>query len=222
MSQMLRTEALRGQIDDLAHVVSKDCLADPLTKSSADSGPLENAVRTGWLPNCEKQPRFRELVQGKHKAYGADPRQAVAKWVCGNLAYASTITHFLDIPIHNEVWRTFSTTKDWIQNNFMLRHGTRKVGRPNPMRRKKGKKKKMKTKSGRRSRRYTRVQTKGDDDDEDDDHPSIPNLNLRGGECLPESAESKTGGWPQPATRTKEMCSLRSPSGTSSWPRSWA
>ena len=35
MIQMLRTEAFSGQIEDLAHVVSVDCLSDCLTKASA-------------------------------------------------------------------------------------------------------------------------------------------------------------------------------------------
>ena len=35
MIQMLRKESCSGSLDDLAHVVSADCLADALTKLSA-------------------------------------------------------------------------------------------------------------------------------------------------------------------------------------------
>ena len=47
MIQMLRHESLSGGIDDLAHVVSQDCLADCLTKMSAKADYLIKAVDSG-------------------------------------------------------------------------------------------------------------------------------------------------------------------------------
>ena len=46
MINQLRHEACSGSIGDLAHVVSEDCLADPLTKSSAKHIYLFNAVES--------------------------------------------------------------------------------------------------------------------------------------------------------------------------------
>ena len=37
MIQMLRQEARCGQMHDLAHVLTQDCLADPLTKKSVSA-----------------------------------------------------------------------------------------------------------------------------------------------------------------------------------------
>ena len=53
----------------MAHVVSADCLADPLTKNSAKADALVKAVDTGVLPNVDKHPPFREMMQNRHKAY---------------------------------------------------------------------------------------------------------------------------------------------------------
>ena len=46
MINMLRHEALSGRIDDLAHVVSGDCLSDCLTKTSAKADALIKAVNS--------------------------------------------------------------------------------------------------------------------------------------------------------------------------------
>ena len=67
MIQMLRKEACSGNIDDLAHVSSEDCLADCLTKASANPTNLINAIMTGNLKNIDCHKPFREAVQ--HKAY---------------------------------------------------------------------------------------------------------------------------------------------------------
>jgi hypothetical protein len=67
MIQMLREEACSGSIADLAHVVTVDCLADCLTKASANSQNLRTAVMTGTLKNIDCDLPFRELV--KQKAY---------------------------------------------------------------------------------------------------------------------------------------------------------
>ena len=70
MINQLRAEAFSGAIDDLAHVVSADCLADCLTKTSARADALIKAVNTGVLPNLDRHPPFRQLMQLRHKAYG--------------------------------------------------------------------------------------------------------------------------------------------------------
>ena len=67
MIQMLRKEACSGSIADLAHVVTADCLADCLTKASANSLNLRTAVLTGVIQNIDCHKPFRELV--KQKAY---------------------------------------------------------------------------------------------------------------------------------------------------------
>ena len=56
MISQLRTEVLSGDIDDLAHVVSIDMLADCLTKSSAKPDALIQCIAKGALPNCDKHP----------------------------------------------------------------------------------------------------------------------------------------------------------------------
>ena len=50
MIQMLRQEACSGQIEELAHVVSADCLSDWLRKASAKPDSLIKAVTTGVIP----------------------------------------------------------------------------------------------------------------------------------------------------------------------------
>ena len=46
MIQMLRQEACSGQTHDLAHVLTKYCLADPLTKKSVSPSLLISTVQT--------------------------------------------------------------------------------------------------------------------------------------------------------------------------------
>ena len=67
MIQMLRKEACSGQIEDIAHVASADCLSDCLTKASAKSNALVKALPTGVLKYMDMHPPFRTLP--KHKAY---------------------------------------------------------------------------------------------------------------------------------------------------------
>ena len=54
MINQLRHESCSGSIDDLAHVVSADCMSDCLTKASAKPDALIKAVNTGCLPNIDK------------------------------------------------------------------------------------------------------------------------------------------------------------------------
>ena len=96
MSTQLRTEAISGAIDDLAHVVSLDCLADPLTKNSAKPEFLIKAIATGLLPNVDRHPPFRELMAGRHKAY-------LSSWIVMNLARPSDIYTLLGQPAHRQV-----------------------------------------------------------------------------------------------------------------------
>ena len=49
MIQMLRKEACSGAIADLSHVRTEHCLADCLTKRSANPKNLLTSVQTGWL-----------------------------------------------------------------------------------------------------------------------------------------------------------------------------
>ena len=58
MINQLRHESCTGSIDDLAHVVSADCLADCLTKTSAKADALVKAIDTGNLQNVDKHPPF--------------------------------------------------------------------------------------------------------------------------------------------------------------------
>ena len=73
MINQLRHEACSGSIDDLTHVVSEDCLADPLTQNSAKPTALIKAVDTGVLPNVDKHPAFRGFMHHRHKAYASEP-----------------------------------------------------------------------------------------------------------------------------------------------------
>jgi hypothetical protein len=67
MIQMLRKESCSGEIDDLAHVRTEDCLSDCLTKQNIKADTLVKAVETGILNNIDTHPSFRELL--KHRAY---------------------------------------------------------------------------------------------------------------------------------------------------------
>jgi hypothetical protein len=80
MIQMLRHEAVSGSMQDLAHVVSKDMLADVLTKQECNEGlrALIKAVSTGILPNADAQVNFRDLIRKSHKAF-------FCSWIAQNL-----------------------------------------------------------------------------------------------------------------------------------------
>ena len=109
MINQLRTEAQSGSIDDLAHVVSQDCLADPLTKSSAKADFILNSLNTGKMPNVDKHPPFRELMQNRHKAYGVD---ALAEWLVYNVPAAGEVMAFLGVPVARELY-AFLQEADW-------------------------------------------------------------------------------------------------------------
>ena len=91
MIQMLRKESCSGQIEDLAHVSSADCLSDCLTKSSAKSDALYKAVSTGILPNLDMHPLFKSLL--KHKVY-------LSRWLQSIVGpQAPFVSFFGDIPL---------------------------------------------------------------------------------------------------------------------------
>ena len=56
---MLRREACSGQLEDMPHVASTDCLSDCLTMSSAKSDALVTAVSTSIRSNLDMHPPFR-------------------------------------------------------------------------------------------------------------------------------------------------------------------
>lgn len=95
MIQMLRKEACSGSIDDLAHVRTEMCLSDCLTKHSAKPDNLILAIQTGVLPEVDKHPPFRSLIQ--HRAY-------LAQWVSANLRNPAQVGSFLDEPVSHALF----------------------------------------------------------------------------------------------------------------------
>ena len=59
MISMLRKEACSGNMHDLAHIPTQNCLADCLTKASAKADNLITAVKTGRLLDVEIHPNYR-------------------------------------------------------------------------------------------------------------------------------------------------------------------
>ena len=84
--QMLRHESNTGNIDDLSHVASEFCLADPLTKHTAKPDELVRSIETGTLRQVDVHPPFRTLV--KHKAF-------ITEWVINNLPDPQFVLTFL-------------------------------------------------------------------------------------------------------------------------------
>ena len=83
MINMLRHEACSGAIEDLAHVATADMFADCQTEEKAPVDNLRDAVASGKLVNCDKQPSFRKLMETKHKAYST--QELLAEWMVRNL-----------------------------------------------------------------------------------------------------------------------------------------
>ena len=63
--QMLGRESNSGAIDDLAHVVSAQCLSDALTKHSAKPDELIRVVESGVSTLVDVHPPFRTLLRQK-------------------------------------------------------------------------------------------------------------------------------------------------------------
>ena len=91
MIQMLRKESCSGEIDDLAHVRTEDCLSDCLTKQSFKADALIKAVETGILNNIDTHPSFRELL--KHRAY-------THQWIAMHVPQAAVVACFMGTPLH--------------------------------------------------------------------------------------------------------------------------
>ncbi len=120
MINQLRYESCSGSIDDLAHVISEDCMADCLTKSSAKSTALVKAVDTGTLPNVDKHPPFREMMQSKHKAdttqtSEADSPAPLIAWIVRNIPDSGMVLTFMGVPVRAwiEQYLTTTATDDW-------------------------------------------------------------------------------------------------------------
>ena len=92
MINQLRHEACSGSIHDLAHVVSRECLSDCLTKFSAKPDASLKAVTSGISPNVDLHPPFRGLLKDRHKAY-------LCFWLSHNVAHADTLLTFLAEPV---------------------------------------------------------------------------------------------------------------------------
>ena len=104
MINQLRHDACSGAIDDLAHVVSEDCLSDCLIKTPAKPDALIKAVDSGYLPNVDKHPPFRELMKNKHKAYAVDYFECTGEfvsWLVGNIRYVQDVLTFLAVPVRS-------------------------------------------------------------------------------------------------------------------------
>ena len=105
MINQLRHEACSGAIDDLAHVVSDDCMADCLTKASAKPNALIKTVETGNILNVDKHPPFRELMKSKHKAYVLknEDNDLLTAWIVRNIKNVRDVLAFLSIPVMQQV-----------------------------------------------------------------------------------------------------------------------
>ena len=96
--QVLRKESCSGNIEDLAHVTTENCLSDCLTKASAKPDTLIKAVNTGILPNVDLHPPFRSLME--NKAY-------LASWIIKNVEHAYSVVSFLQEPVQYEITSYF-------------------------------------------------------------------------------------------------------------------
>ena len=63
LMQMLGHESNTGQLDDLSHIASEYCLADPLTKSSAKPDQLVKTIETGVMEKCRCASTFPFVAQ---------------------------------------------------------------------------------------------------------------------------------------------------------------
>ena len=121
MINQLPYESCSGSIDDLAHVVSEDCLSDCLTKSSAKHQALVDFVNTGWLPNVDKHPSFREMMKTRHKAYHnrlCDENvmtDELIAWIVRNVNKAVEVVTFLATPVkaRKEQYLVMSSRSQW-------------------------------------------------------------------------------------------------------------
>ena len=92
---MLRHESNTGHLDDLSHIASEYCLADPLTKSTAKPDQLVPSITTGKLENVDTHPPFRSLL--KHKA-------CLTTWVIETLSEPHNVLPFFNEDISDHVF----------------------------------------------------------------------------------------------------------------------
>ena len=84
-------------------------MADCLTKSSAKSDALTKAVNTGYLPNVDKHPPFRELMRGKHKAYASirdsdfECTDELISWLVSNIDRSNEVLTFFTVPVRMRI-----------------------------------------------------------------------------------------------------------------------
>ena len=114
MINQLRTEASSGSIDDLAHVVSADMMADCLTKNSANPEYLIKAINTGVLPRGDCNPPFRELMSNRHRAY-----YALSMWILNNLENGASVTTFLGTDIRSEIFYCVGVRHGWFSEESL-------------------------------------------------------------------------------------------------------
>ena len=126
MINQLRHESCSGSIDDLAHVVSEDCLSDCLTKNSAKPTALIKAVNEGTLPNVDKHPSFRDMMRSKHKAYTSSSDSSLTRlceeedmsdeliaWIVRNIYNAGDVVTFLATPVRARIEQYFVMTSQY-------------------------------------------------------------------------------------------------------------
>ena len=97
---MLRKESNSGQMHDLAHVRSEDCLADSLTKHSAKADELIKAVLTGNLLNVDAHPPFRTMLQ--NKAF-------LVEWLARNTKHGPDIIAFAGVGLAEPMFAYWGT-----------------------------------------------------------------------------------------------------------------
>ena len=97
---MLRHESNSGQLDDLSHIVSEFCLADPLAKSSAKPDQLVKTIETGVMQNVDVHPPFRALL--KHKAF-------LSQWVADFMHDARQAITFMAEDISQDMHSIFNS-----------------------------------------------------------------------------------------------------------------
>ena len=110
MINQLRHESCSGSIDDLAHVVSEDCLSDCLTKNSAKATALIKAVNEGISPNVDKHPSFREMMRNRHKAYSIT--DDLVSWIARNVSNSSEVVTFLSAPVKSRIEQYLISTTE--------------------------------------------------------------------------------------------------------------
>ena len=87
MIQMLRKGSCSGEIADLAHVRTEDCLSDFNIKA----GNLIKAVESGILNHIDAHPSFRELL--KRRAY-------LHQWITMHSPRAAVVACLMGAPLH--------------------------------------------------------------------------------------------------------------------------